>query len=440
MDTQRIAKSPATRRRYSGAVLLAVGALALTACAGGGGGGGDDASAEARGEITIWYSNNENEVAWGKQMVEAWNAENPDEQVTAQEIPAGDSSEEVIGAAITAGNAPCLIYNTAPAAVGQFEKQGGLVNLSDFEDGASFIEERSGDTAEQYQNADGDYFQMPWKSNPVVIFYNKDLFAEAGLDPENPKLATYDEFLETSRTLVEAGVAPNAILPAPTSEFYQSLFDFYPMYAAQSGGTGLVEDGEATFANEDGYAVADFWATMYEEGLSAKEAYQGDSFADGEAAMATVGPWAVSVYDGVNWGSVPVPTADGIAAEETYTFSDAKNVGLYTACENKATAWDVLKFSVGEEQDGQLLELTGQMPLRTDLSGTFPEYFEANPAYEAFGDQASRTIEVPAGPNTVQMLQTFRDAWSQSVIFGEGDVHDALDEAAAEINDLAAQQ
>lgn len=439
MDTQRITKSSARHRRYAGAALLTVGALALTACAGGGGGGGD-ASTEARGDITIWYSNNENEVAWGKQMVEAWNAENPDEQITAQEIPAGTSSEEVIGAAITAGNAPCLIYNTAPAAVGQFEKQGGLVNLSEFEDGASFIEERSGETAEQYQNADGDYFQMPWKSNPVVIFYNKDLFAEAGLDPENPKLSTFDEFLETSRTLVEAGVAPNAILPAPTSEFYQSLFDFYPMYAAESGGTGLVEDGEATFASEDGYAVADFWATMYEEGLSAREAYQGDSFADGVAAMATAGPWAISVYDDVNWGSVPMPTSDGIPAEETYTFGDAKNVGLYTACENKATAWDVLKFSTGEEQDGQLLELTGQMPLRTDLAGSFPEYFEANPAYEAFGDQASRIVEVPAGPNTVQMLQVFRDAWSESVIFGKGDVHEALDGAATEITDLAAQQ
>ena len=52
---------------------------------------------------------------------------NPKEKVTAQEIPAGKSSEEVIGAAITAGNAPCLVFNTSPAAVPQFQKQGGLV-------------------------------------------------------------------------------------------------------------------------------------------------------------------------------------------------------------------------------------------------------------------------------------------------------------------------
>ena len=246
----RIAHIETVRRRtVIAAATLAVGALTLTACSGGASSG----SADGRGDITIWYSNNESEVAWGKQMVEAWNAENPDEQITGQEIPAGKSSEEVIGAAITAGNAPCLIYNTAPSAVGQFEKQGGLVDLSKIEGGATYIEERSGDIAEQYQNTEGAYFQMPWKSNPVVIFFNKDMFAAAGLDPESPKLSTYADFLATSKTLVDAGVAPNAILPAPTSEFFQTQFDFYPLYAAATDGKQIVEDDKATFADQAGY-------------------------------------------------------------------------------------------------------------------------------------------------------------------------------------------
>lgn len=88
----------------------------------------------------------------------------------------------------------------------------------------------------------------------------------------------------------------------------------------------------------------------------------------------------------MNWWAVPVPTSAGIPAEETYTFSDAKNVGLFSACDNQATAWDVLKFAMSEEQDGQLLELTGQMPLRKDLTTLYPDYFAANPAYEQFGD------------------------------------------------------
>ena len=431
-------QTPSVKRtkRITAVAIAAAAGLGLAACSGGGAASTD---LTATGPITIWYSNNEAEVTWGKQMVEAWNSANPDQQITAQEIPAGKSSEEVIGAAITAGNAPCLVFNTAPSAVGQFEKQGGLVNLSDFDDGASYIEGRSGDLAQQYQNADGDYFQLPWKSNPVVIFYNKDLFAQAGLDPENPKLSTYDDFLATSKTLVDAGVSPYAIQPAPTSEFFQMQFDFMPLYAAATGGTPLIDDGKATFADDAGDEVAGFWRDLYDQGLAGQEQYQGDAFADGQAAMAIVGPWAISVYDGLNFGAVPVPTPEATPADEVWTFSDAKNVGLFSACENKGTAWEVLKFATSEEQDGAFLEATGQMPLRQDLPTVYADYFSANPDYVAFGDQASRTVEVPAGPNTVQIMQTFRDAWSQSVIFGKGDVDQALTDAAAKIDDLATQ-
>jgi multiple sugar transport system substrate-binding protein len=419
---------------------LSVLALGMTAACGGDGGGEAAPGAEERGPIKVWLSNNPEEIAWGEAMVEAWNADNPDEEITAQEIPAGQSSEEVIAAAITAGNAPCLVFNTSPAAVPQFQKQGGLVALDGFEGGADYVEERSGDVAAQYQSPDGQYYQIPWKSNPVMIFYNKDLMKKAGVDPENPPLATHEEFLETSRKIVDSGAAQAAIWPAPTSEFFQSWFDFYPLYAAETGGTQLVEDGEATFDSEEGQAVADVWATMYEEGLSQKEAYNGDSFADGKAAMSIVGPWAISVYgEDVNWGAAPVPTSEGIAAEETYTFSDAKNIALYSACENQGTAFDVLKFATSEEQDGQLLEMTGQMPLRQDLAGTYPEYFEENPEYEVFADQAARTVEVPNVPNSIEIWQSFRDAYSSSVIFGERPADEALDSAADEVTELAGQ-
>ncbi len=422
-------------------ITATIGALTLgltAAC--GGGGDGSEAGNDARGPIKVWLSNNPEEIAWGEAMVEAWNADHPDEEITAQEIPAGQSSEEVIGAAITAGNAPCLVFNTSPAAVPQFQKQGGLVALDGFEGGADYVEERSGDVAEQYQSPDGSYYQIPWKSNPVMIFYNKDLMKKAGVDPENPPLATYDEFLATSRKIVDSGAAQAAVWPAPTSEFFQSWFDFYPLFAAESGGRQLVEDGEAAFDSEEGQRVADFWATMYEEGLSPKEAYNADSFADGKAAMAIVGPWAISVYgEDVNWGAVPVPTSAGTAPEETYTFSDAKNIGLYAACENQGTAYDVLEFATSEEQDGSLLELTGQMPLREDLTGTYPEYFEAHPEYEVFADQASRTVEVPNVANSIEIWQTFRDAYSASVIFGESAPEDVLGDTAGEVTDLAGQ-
>jgi multiple sugar transport system substrate-binding protein len=424
-------------RRIAAAALAAGLAVTLSAC---GQAEAANPSLTSKGPITIWYSNNEQEVAWGKQMVASWNADHPDEKVTAQEIPAGKTSEAVISAAITAGNAPCLVLNTAPFAVGQFEKQGGLVDLSRFPDGNSYIESRSGDLAKQYASSvDGDYYQLPWKSNPVVIFYNKKLFAKAGIDTSDPGLDTYDGFLAAARKVVKAGVSKVAIQPAPTNEFFQMDTDFYPLYVAASDGTPLVQDGKATFADRAGDEVAALWRTLYAEKLASPEQYQGDAFADGYAAMAIVGPWAVSYYKDVDWGAVPVPTPDGTPADEIHTFSDAKNIGMYTACPHKGTAWDVLKYATSQEQDQRFLETTGQMPIRPDLASTYADYFAKHPQYRLFGDLATRTVEVPAGPNTVQEMQTFRNAWTSSVIFGGGSPAAALDGAAATIDTLEAQ-
>ncbi len=410
--------------------------VALTAACSNGGDGGDGGgeTAGGTGSIDIWLSNNEQELAWGQAVVEAWNAEHPDEQVNAQELPAGSSSEEAITAAITAGTAPCLVYNISSAAVPGWVRQGGLVNLSEIEDGASYIEDRVGEGAQTYLTDDG-YYQLPWKSNPVMVMYNKAVFEEAGLDPENPGMSTYEDFLAGSRTIVESGAADSAIWPSPTNEFFQPWFDFYPLYLAESGGTPLVEGDAATFDDENGRAVADFWATIYSGGLAPKEASTDDAMSAGTTAMQLAGPWAIASYaESVDVGFMPVPTSSGVA--DPITFADSKNVSMFTSCENQATAWEFLKFSTSEESDGQLLEATGQMPLRSDLATTYADYFEANPSYEVFADQAERTGDVPSIPNSVEAWQVFRDEYSSAVIFANSTVEDFLSNAAASINDL----
>jgi len=424
---------------YTTMLALSLGATA--ACSGSHGGDAGGAGAlTAKGPIKVWLSNNPEELAWGKAMVAAWNGAHAGEEVTAQEIPAGKSSEEVIGAAITAGNSPCLIFNTSPAAVPQFQKQGGLVALDSFAGGADYVAARSGKTANQYKSPDGKYYQMPWKSNPVMIFYNKDMFKQAGLDAANPPLKTYAEFEATSQKLVSSGVAKAAIWPAPTSEFFQSWFDFYPLYAAESGGKQIVANGKSTFNSPEGLAVLNFWRDMYAKNLAPNEKYPADSFGDKKAAMAVVGPWAIAVYGGkVNWGVVPVPTSKGMSPDQIHTFSDAKNIGLYSACKNQGTAFEVLKFATSKDQDGALLEKTGQMPLRTDVATTYPTYFTKHPEYKIFADQAARTVEVPNVAGSIAIWQAFRDQYSSSVIFGKAPVDTALKTAADSIDKLAAQ-
>lgn len=428
------------RRRIIVSIITA-GAIAGTLAACGSSGGGSDDAMKAHGPITIWYSNNEQEVQWGKAMVASWNSAHPKEKIKAQEVPAGKSTEEVLGAAITAGTTPCLVFNNLPAVTGQFQKQGGLVDLSKFSDGNSYIETRSGSAADQYKSADGDYYQMPWKQNPVMIFYNKDIFAKAGLNAENPDLSTYDKFLAAAKQVTSSGAAQYAIYPAPTSEFFQPNFDYLPLLAAQTGGKGLIADGKSTIDSKDGLEVANFWKSIYDQGLAGKEQFQGDAFADGKAAMAIVGPWAIAFYgDKVKWGSVPVPTKDGTTPDKTYTFPDAKNVGMYTSCKNQGTAWDVLKFATSKDQDNKLLNVTGQMPIRDNLDTVYADYFNSHPAYKEFGAQSARTVDDPSGPNTVAQLQALRDAYTKSVISGSGSVEDAFKSAAEKIDKLQTQK
>jgi multiple sugar transport system substrate-binding protein len=423
------------------ALVVAVATLALAVAACGGGSVDTKEAVAAKGPITIWYSNNKEEVAWGKAVVEQWNAANPSEKVTAQEIPAGKTSEEVIGASITAGNAPCLIFNTSPAAVPQFQKQGGLVALDSLPGGAAYVEERSGDLAAQYKSEDGQYYQLPWKSNPVMIFYNRKLLEKAGIDSKNPPLATYDEFLATARKIVSSKAAQAAIWPSPESQFFQSWFDFYPLFIAESGGKATMEDGKAQFDSPEGQAVAGFWQKMYAERLAPNEKFNGDAFGEQKAAMAIVGPWAIAVYGkDVEFGVVPVPTSAGKPAGEIKTFSDEKSTAMYSACKNRGTAWEFLKFATSKEQDGALLEATGQMPMRPDLVAAFPDYFAAHADYKRFAEQAARTVEVPNVSNSIAIWQTLRDAYTRSVIFGKEDPKAALEGAAKKADGLAAKQ
>jgi multiple sugar transport system substrate-binding protein len=176
---------------------------------------------------------------------------------------------------------------------------------------------------------------------------------------------------------------------------------------------------------------------MYEQKLAPSEPYKGDSFADVKAAMAIVGPWAIAVYgDKVDWGAVPVPTKDGLDAKDSHTFSDEKSIAMYTSCQNRGTAWELLKFATSNENDGGLLEATGQMPMRADLVTAYADYFKAHPEYEAFADMASRTVEVPIVPNSIEVWQTFRTAYSESVIFGKTPIEEAFTDAADKIKTL----
>ena len=80
------------------------------------------------------------------------------------------------------------------------------------------------------------------------------------------------------------------------------------------------------------------------------------------------------------------------------------------------------------------------MPMRTDITSVYTDYFKGNPEYETFADQAGRVAEVPNVPNSIEMWQDFRDAYSESVIFGKSEPEEALKQAADSIQQLVSEE
>ncbi|WIJ24453.1 sn-glycerol-3-phosphate ABC transporter substrate-binding protein UgpB [Devosia sp. RR2S18] len=70
-------------------------------------------------------------------------------------------------------------------------------------DPSAFLEPVTG----YYSDTEGNILSMPFNSSTPIMYYNKDVFEAAGLDPETPP-RTWAELEEMSRTIMEAGAAP----------------------------------------------------------------------------------------------------------------------------------------------------------------------------------------------------------------------------------------
>ena len=108
------------------------------------------------------------------------------------------------------------MFNGSPSAISGWLKQGGLVPLTTSPTACPPSRAAAATAAAEYKSSDGKYYQLPWKSNPVMIFYNKDMFKAAGLDPDHPALSTYADFLAAAQKLV--GIRAPRSTPSPGAD------------------------------------------------------------------------------------------------------------------------------------------------------------------------------------------------------------------------------
>src|SRR5258708_4337094 len=124
-------------------------------------------------ELTYWPAPNTQEIELADSLVRAFNLLHPEIHVRMQPIPVSQSTEEVLLAAIAGKTTPDVCSNIWPGALHDYMQSGGIIPLDSFSDFDSVALPRiPRSLLESFRSVDGHYYQFPWKTNPVMMFYN----------------------------------------------------------------------------------------------------------------------------------------------------------------------------------------------------------------------------------------------------------------------------
>ncbi|WP_046734234.1 ABC transporter substrate-binding protein [Streptomyces humi] len=178
-------------------VRVAIAGLALsgllTAC--GGSGSGSDGSGAASGPVTLPF--------WGwangqEAVVKAFNAAHKDVQLKYTKVTDQLTMQKQLTNAVKAGNAPCLVQNTAEY-VTSWVAQGALADITKYVGADKDTFNPGSWSAAQVQ---GKLYGVPTSSSPNFTIYRTDLFQKYGLQAP----ATWDDFIAAGKVLKKHGV------------------------------------------------------------------------------------------------------------------------------------------------------------------------------------------------------------------------------------------
>ena len=418
-------------------VLLVLFIYLLTSC--GSGGNKNDNS------LLYWSANDAQEIKFARQVTTTWNQEHPGEQIKLQPVPEGQSSEEIVLAAVVGKTTPDIYSNMWQGDVEFFANAGVLVPFDTLEGFMEFIYQRC-DSAliKDITARDGHIYQIPWKINPIMMIYNKQVVEEMGGVPK-----TYSEYLAACKKYqkdndgdgyVDQWFGYTDVRPI----WHELRFNFYTLYLAASDGASLVEDNKAVFNNEHAVEVFDFFRELYAQNYFTQERLTSgqDPFLSTKIATKFVGPWEISHLEkfkseGFDYAYAPVPIPDDHRGP-VYTYGDPKNIVIFNTCKNPELAWRFLRTLISEENDLLFLNLSSQLPTRKDLTTNplFIEAFKQNEKLAPFADQAKYIRGVDNNEVIKEIFDIITQEYQASVIYGVKSSEDALRDAAKAVDVL----
>lgn len=238
-------------------------------------------------------------------------------------------------------------------------------------------------------------YAVPLDVNSLMIYYNKDLFTQAGLDPENPP-KTWAEFIEAGKALRAAGIQPFTsgfgegwLIGAFAQSYQWNLF----------GKEGVLEtiEGKISYTDPRWIRIFEMFAEMRDNKLFAsgivtmvnKDAER--SFATGKAAMSFNGSWGVNVYHSMapnlNYGVIPPPALPDAQYPLLMFGGEGSSLFVNAQSPNKQKAIDFLRWMTQIEPQVYLAKETLNIPSNKNAAADLP------PILRVFSENIVNTFE-----------------------------------------------
>ncbi|THV22865.1 ABC transporter substrate-binding protein [Glycomyces paridis] len=388
-------------RRRAAVVLAAATALVAAACNGGGGAADQEVVLEGVDDgttLTMWTR--AATEAQSQRLVDAYNASH-ENQVELTVIPTDDYQTRV-GTAAGNQELPDLFALDVVFAP-NFTTAGAYLDITDRIAALDFADALAPSHLE-VGSVDGRQYLVPHTLDLSVLFYNKDLYEQAGLDPEAPP-TTLAEFAEQAR-------AVDALGGDVSGTFFGGncggcfVFTWWPTIWA-SGAEVMNEDGteslldspeaQEVFATYRGLVEDDAVAPGHNEETGATWV---SYFPEGNIGVMPMPSTMLGLMpEDLNLGVAPIPGIDGGQS----TFVGGDSIGISANSEHPNQAWDFLRWSLEEEQQVGLMAANGDVMARTDLGDN--EYYASNPNAVIMND----LVAVGRTPYSLNFGQTFND-------------------------------
>ena len=390
-------------------------------------------------EIDWWHiQNNDPGMADWQNMADAYMAEHPNVKINIT-VMENEAFKAALQTNLQAGDVPDLFQSWGGGGLREQVDAGLVQDITDASSG--FIGDLTEGATSLYQ-VDGKQYGVPFNAGMVGLWYNLDLFEQAGID--GPP-ATWDELLEDVQTLKDAGITPLAV---GAGDKWPAHF-WYSYLMVRLGGADamnqIAEDNnfEVPAVIEAGERVGElialdpFQAGFLGAGWDAPDGESGTMASQG-AAMDLMGQWAPGAFAnqaGVEsvadlpWriGWAPFPTVDGGVGAATDAFGGAD--GFAVGKDAPPEAVDFLAF-ITDEANQETWAANSGLPV--------------NPAaVDAVSDPNMQAVL--EGLNAATFIQLFLDQFFTAEVGGQINDQSALlfagettpEEAAAAITATA---